>query len=154
QAGGRRLHAHELVGGLGAVAQGQFGVDVEVGGLLDPGEDLLDGQLSQGVAGPPGQAHVLGDQRGVGPADLGQHLPAVEVDDLVDLDALVGLAPAEDGDVQHGESPSWAGAWGRAAQYGIRAYLAATSSSMKPMRMNFFSLPQRTKVASSLNFLT
>ena len=34
QAGGGRLHAHELVGRLRAVAQRQLGLGVEIAGLL------------------------------------------------------------------------------------------------------------------------
>ena len=64
-------------------------------------EQLLDGDLAQHVAGPLGVAHVALDQAAVGPADLGEHLAGGEVDDLVDLEALVRLAPAEDGDVDH-----------------------------------------------------
>ena len=41
----------------------------------------------------------------VGPADLGEHLAGGEVDDLVDLQALVRLAPAQDGNVDHRRGP-------------------------------------------------
>ena len=54
------------------------------------------------VAGPLGVAHVALDNAAVGPADLGQHFAGGEMDDLVDFQALVGFAPTEDGDVQHG----------------------------------------------------
>ena len=100
--GGRRLHAHELIGRLRAVAQRQLGLGVQVGRLLHHVEQVLDGDLAQHVAGPLGEAHVALDQAAVGPADLGQHFAGVEVDDLVEVQALVGLAPTGHGNVQHG----------------------------------------------------
>src|SRR5262249_41259157 len=99
--GGGRLHAHELLGRLGAVSQGQLGLGVEVGRLLHHLQQLARGDVAQDLAGPAGVAHVALDEAGVGPADLGAHLGADEVDDLVHVEALVGLAPAEDGDVDH-----------------------------------------------------
>ena len=109
QAGRGRLHARELVGRLRAVAERQLGLGVEFAGLLHHLQQVRDRDLAQHVAGPLGVAHVALDQPAVGPADLGQHLAGGEVDDLVGLEALVRLAPAQDGDVDHGESPSECG---------------------------------------------
>jgi hypothetical protein len=97
-----RLHADELVGRLGAVAQGQLGLGVQFAGLLDHLEQFADGHLAENVAGAPGVAHVALDEAAVGAADLGQRLTGGEMDDFIDIEALVGLALAEDGDVGHG----------------------------------------------------
>ena len=56
QAGGRRLHAGELVGRLRAVAQRQLGLGVEFAGLLHHLQQVGDGDLAQHVAGALGVA--------------------------------------------------------------------------------------------------
>ena len=47
QPGGRRLRVHELVGRLRAVAHRQRGVHVELAGLADPGDQVVDRDLAQ-----------------------------------------------------------------------------------------------------------
>src|SRR5205807_170015 len=50
---------------------------------------------------PPGMAHIALDQAAIGPADLGERLAGCEMDDLVDVHALVWLAPTHYGDMNH-----------------------------------------------------
>ena len=101
QAGGRGLLAREVVGRLRAVAHRQRGVAVEVGGLLEHLGEFLDGDIAEHLAGARSLADVLGEQAGVGLAHLGESLAGVEVDDLVVVNALVGLAPAQDRNFNH-----------------------------------------------------
>ena len=96
QAGGRRLHADELIGRLRSVAKREFGLDVQISRLLYAIDQLGNGYLTQNFPRPFGMAHVALDQPAVGPTDLGQRLACREVDDLVDFHALVRLAPAKD----------------------------------------------------------
>ena len=79
---------------------GSVGLGVQLAGLLDHLEQVRDRDLAQHVAGPLGVPHVALDQAAVGPADLGDRLAGGEVNDLVDFQRLVRLAPAEDGDFQ------------------------------------------------------
>ena len=81
---------------------GSSAFGVELAGLLHACEQVVDRDLAQHVARGLRVAHVALDQAAVGPADLGQHLAGREVDDLVHFQALVRLAPAEDGNVDHG----------------------------------------------------
>src|SRR5262249_16484832 len=119
------LHASELIGRLGAVAQGQLGLGVEFAGLFDLLHEVLDGDLAEDVAGALGVAHVLAEHGGHGAAPLGDGLAGVEVDDLVRLAALVGLAPAEDGDVDHERTP-----WVVREERSWRAQAASSSPSL------------------------
>ena len=61
------------------------------------------GSCAQHVAGALRLAHVALNQPAVGAADARDRLAGREVDDLVDLDARVRLAPAEHGNVQHAQ---------------------------------------------------
>ena len=73
--------------------------------FFDHLQQVADGDLAEHVAGALGVAHVALDQAGVGPADLGQRLAGGEVDDLVDLQALVRFAPAGDRECATSASP-------------------------------------------------
>jgi hypothetical protein len=103
QAGGGRLHAHKLIGGLRAVAQRQLGLGIQFARLLHHFEQAGKGNLAQDFAGPLGLAHVALDQAAIGPAHLGQHLAGGKVHDLVNVQALVWFTPAQHGDVDHGK---------------------------------------------------
>src|SRR5262249_33161417 len=117
-----------------------------------------------------GVAHVALNQAAVGPADLGEHLAGGEVDDLIDVQTLVRLAPTQDGDVYHGKAPGafviisvWpfclpAGrgpGWRRArfaaappGHGGRMENFATALSSMKAMMMyRLLSVPQRSHLA-------
>ena len=85
QPGGRRLHAHELVGRLRAVAQRQLGLRC----TGRPPSCTISSSSWMGISRRTsrarcGMAHVALDQAAVGPADLGQDFAGGEVDDLVD----------------------------------------------------------------------
>jgi hypothetical protein len=101
QAGGRRLHAREVVGRLRAVAQRQVGLGVQFARLLHDAEQVLDGDVAEHVTGPAREAHVALDEPAIGPADLGEHFTGVEMDDLVEVETVVRFAPAGNRDVQH-----------------------------------------------------
>ena len=80
---------------------GSVALDVELAGLADHRDQLVDRDLAQHVARARRLAHVALDQAAVGAADLGDRLAGREVHDLVDLQARVRLAPAENGDGKH-----------------------------------------------------
>ena len=85
-----------------AVAERQFGLGVKVAGLL---HHLAGGRRSGFRAAPRERAggvlHVAFDEAAVGPADFGQHFAGGEMDDFVDVEALVRFAPAGNRNVQH-----------------------------------------------------
>ena len=104
QAGRGRLHVGELVGRLRAITQGERGVQVQLAGFLDSLDQLVAGDGAQGLAGLRRFAHVALQQAGIGLAHFSDRLAGHEVDDFVDFQRLVGLAPAQDRNVQHGRS--------------------------------------------------
>ena len=59
------------------------------------------GNLTQHFAAP-GKTHITLDKSTVGTANFSQHLAGGEVNDLVGFEALVGFAPAQYGNVDHG----------------------------------------------------
>ena len=59
------------------------------------------GNLAQRFAGALRLPHVALDQPAVGAADAGDRLAGRKVHDLVDVDARVGLPPAENRNIQH-----------------------------------------------------
>jgi hypothetical protein len=62
---------------------------------------FLMGISPQHIAGALGEAHVALDKPAISAADLSGHLAGVEVHDLVEVEALVRLAPAGNGNVEH-----------------------------------------------------
>ena len=95
QTRGRRLRVDELVGGLRAVAHRQRGVHVELAGLADPRDQVVDRDLAQDVAGALRLARVALNQPAVRPADLGNRLAGREVDDFVHFHAVDTAHPTE-----------------------------------------------------------
>ena len=84
-----------------AVAQGKRGVFVKLARFLHDGHKLTDGDLAKHVAGALRFLHVPGQQTGVGLAHLRERFTGNKVDHLVEFEALVRLAPAEDGNLDH-----------------------------------------------------
>ena len=105
QAGGRRLVPHEIVGRLASITGRELGRHEQIGCLRGPADQFLDRDLPKHVPGPVCFSHVPGDHPADGLADFRQRLPGDEVDHLVHLQALVGLAPAQDGKMNQRTSP-------------------------------------------------
>jgi hypothetical protein len=53
------------------------------------------------IAGALGFAHVLGEQTRIGLAHPGQHFTRDRMDNLIEFEAFVRLAPAEDRNLHH-----------------------------------------------------
>jgi hypothetical protein len=94
QARGRGLLAREIVGGLLAVAHRQRGVAVQISGFLHHLDEVAARDFAKHIAGARSPFHVLGEQARVGLADLGEGFAGDKVDDFVELQALVRLAPS------------------------------------------------------------
>ena len=101
QSGGGGLLAGEVRGRLLAVTHRERGVFVKCARLLHHLDQLANRHLPEHVASAVRLLHVLGQQAGVGLADLRERFAGDEVDDLVKLEALVRLAPAENGNLDH-----------------------------------------------------
>ena len=102
QTGGCRLLPDEVVGCLHAVAQRQFRRGEELGAPLDHRDEVRRRHLAQRRAGALRLAQVTRDDARVGLTHLRHRLAGVEVNNLVDLKAPVGLAPPERREVDHG----------------------------------------------------
>jgi hypothetical protein len=102
QPGAGRLRADERIRRLRPVADRERGVQIELAGGADPRDQVIDRDFAQDVARARRLAHVALDQPAVGAADTGDRLAVGEVHDLVDIEARVGLAPPQNGKVNHG----------------------------------------------------
>src|SRR5262249_53323531 len=114
--------------------------------------------------GALGVAHVALDEAAVGPADLGQRLAGREVDDLIDIEALVRLAPAGYRDVKHDDGPQDDCVFFTARSRADQSHQTATTaspSSAPPSASSTFSgsrwtrtrPPQFSVSATSASFL-
>ena len=137
EAGRGRLLPDELVGRLAAVAQGQLRGREQLGRLLHPREQIGDRHLAQRGAGARRLAQVARDDAGVGLAHLGHRLAGVEVHHLVDVEAPVGLAPPERGEVNHDALSA------PAAVPDIRADVARAQASYSPSVTSMLIVAQR-----------
>jgi hypothetical protein len=99
QAGRGRLLAGEFLRRLLAVAHRQRGVEIEVGRLLDPFDQVVAGDRPQHLARPLAEPHVALEQARVGLRDLGDRLAGDEVRHRVGFERFVGFAPTQDGKV-------------------------------------------------------
>ncbi len=102
QAGRCRLHSGKLIGRLRAIAQRQLRLHVQISCLFRDLDQVRDGNFPKDIPSALGVAHIALDQPRIGAADFGQRFTRGEVNDLIEIKALVGFAPAKDGDVQHG----------------------------------------------------
>jgi hypothetical protein len=101
QAGGGGLLAREISRRLFAVAHRQRGVAVKVRGLFHNLNQLAAGNFAQDIAGAVGALHVFGEQAGVRLADLSERFAGNKVDDLIEVHALIRLAPPKDRNLHH-----------------------------------------------------
>ena len=101
QTGRGGLLAREIGRRLLAVPHGQGGVAIEVGRLLHQLDQVAARDFAEHVAGALRFFHVPGEQTGISLAHLGECFTCDEVDDLVEFEALVRLAPAKDGNFDH-----------------------------------------------------
>ena len=74
---------------------GSVAVHVQLAGSTDTGDQVVDRDLAQRVAGALRLSGVTLNQPAVGAADAGNRLAGREVHDLVDLHAGVGFAPTQ-----------------------------------------------------------
>jgi len=95
------LRVDELVGRLRAVADRQRRIQVEIAGTARAIDQVVDRQAAQHVSGALGVAGVALDQSTVGAADARDRLAGRKMHDRVDVHARVGLAPADDRNIQH-----------------------------------------------------
>ena len=101
QARGGGLLPREIVRGLFAIAQRQGGIEIQVARLLRHLNEVWNGNFPQRVASALGFLHILGEQTGIGLADLGELFTRTEMDDLIHFQAFVRLAPTENRYLDH-----------------------------------------------------
>src|SRR5262249_7147592 len=154
QAGRRRLRADELAGRLPAVAHRQRAGGVEPARVGDARDQLVDGHAAKHLARARRLAHVTMHESRIRATDLGDRLARREMDDRVDVDAVVRLAPAENRDSQYTptrvvDANPWKGrtpltpSHGYAVQGGSRS---PSSRSRKPgMKNSLVSVVRRTR---------
>ena len=92
----------KIVGRLGAIAHRQRGMLVEIGRLLDPLRQLVNGNAAEYLARSIGLAHVALNDPAIRLTHLRDRLARAEVHDLVEFQRFVRLAPPQDWNVQHG----------------------------------------------------
>ena len=95
QARARRLGARELLGRLRPIAHRQRRVHVELAGVADAGDEIVNRNLAQHLASARRLAHVAPDQPAVGTTDPGDRLAGREVNHVVHFHARVRLSPTK-----------------------------------------------------------
>jgi hypothetical protein len=94
QPGGRRLLSNELLRVLWLIAEWELGIHEQLAGFLNHSQKVSGWDRPKCISSSLGFPHVTRDHASVRLAHLGDLFTAVEVDDLLDVEALVGLAPA------------------------------------------------------------
>jgi hypothetical protein len=95
------LLAHELVGGLATIAEWKFSAGVQLAGACHSSEQIIDMYGPKYLAGSRRVPLIALYQSWVGAAYLRDWLTSREVNDLVNLNAVVRLAPAEHRNFDH-----------------------------------------------------
>ena len=99
--GGGGLILDKIFGCLHGVAGRQLTPHEEFGRVLQHPDQLPAGDLPKDLAGPAGPAQVTLDHSTDGLTDLGERLPALKVNDSIDIQTLVGLAPSQNRKMNH-----------------------------------------------------
>ena len=83
------------------VAEWEVVIEERVRGLFADGDQVFDGDLIEGLFGLRLIEQVAADETGVGLGNFDEHFAGAVVGSADDVDALVGLAFAEDWEVEH-----------------------------------------------------
>ena len=105
EAGRRRLLPHEFLRRLTPVSERQLGRGEQFRSLLDHGQQFGCGHLAQHLPRPRRLAHISRHETRIGLAHFGNRLARVEVNDLVELETLVGAPPPQDRKMDHVAAP-------------------------------------------------
>src|SRR5439155_9384110 len=79
----------------------QRGIFEQLAGLLHDFDEIAARDFAQHIAGALGFLDVLGEQAGIRLADLGQRFTSDKMNDVIDFEARVRLAPAQNRNVYH-----------------------------------------------------
>ena len=95
QPGRGRLLPREVAGRLHSITQRQGRVFVKISRFLHHADEVAAGEFAQHIAGALCLANVFGDQTGIGLAHFGQRFAGNKMNDVINVEARVGPAPAQ-----------------------------------------------------------